>query len=362
MLDLASLLKYAGDMEASDVHIAVGLPPMLRVHGKLIPTNYPKMTASDTLEILLKIVSPIQREHFEQEGEIDLSVTIPSTGRYRVNAYKQKGCITLAFRLVDMSIPKPEELMIPETLLDLCQEKKGLIIVSGPSGSGKSTVLASLIDHINSTRETNIITIEDPIEYLHNHNKSIINQREVGLDTVSYSKGLMSALKEDPDIIQLGMLPDDKVAKHAFIAAQTGRLIFTSMYTQGVVETIESIISLFDPIEQVQARHQLSRCLKAVVTRQLCDGTEGNGRVAVYGIMRVNNQIRSLIKEGKLDELDQVIEASDSEDMFTMDKSLKYMLSNGTISPETAIKHASDTESMEEWVRRQSQLSTGWQG
>lgn len=347
MLDLTALLKYADENHASDVHIAVGVSPKIRVHGRLQSTNFQKMSASDTLEVLLAIITPHQRERFEKDGEIDISVSISGAGRYRVNAYKQRGSITLAFRLVDMQIPDPADLAIPESVLNLCQKRRGLIIVSGPSGSGKSTVLASMIDQINESRDANIITLEDPIEYLHQHKRSIVNQREIGLDTKSTLKGLDSALKEDPDVIQIGTLDDYNVARKVFMASQTGRLIFSTMYTSSVVDTIEAIVALFPPYDQEQARHQLANSIRAVITRQLCDTADGTGRVPAYGIMVADNQIRNLIKKGEYDAIESVMKESSDKGMITMDESLYELFEKGIISRNTAISNASDQEDME---------------
>lgn len=348
MVDLTSLLKYAETEKASDVHIIVGASPKIRVHGRLKSTNYPKLTPSDTLEAFLSIVNPAQRDRFESAGEIDLSVSIPGAGRFRVNAYKQRGSISLTFRLVDMQIPDPSELMIPQSVLNLCEKKKGLVIISGPSGSGKSTLLASMIDKINEVREANIITLEDPIEYLHSHKTSVVNQREIGFDTESYAAGLTAALKEDADVIQIGELTDSRIAAEVFRAAQTGRLIFTSMYTTGIVETIEAVIGLFPEYQQEMARGHLASCLRAVITRQLCEGKDGTTRVPAYGILFMNNSIREKIRKGRYEDIMEDVVNNRDKGMITMDESLLELYRSELIDHATAIALSQDSEHMEE--------------
>ncbi len=348
MLDLNALLKYAGENGASDIHITVGVSPLIRVSGKLRPTPFQRMTTADTLEVFLGIVSPIQRDKFENAGEIDLSVSIPGAGRYRVNAYKQRGSITLALRLVEMEIPDPQMLMIPDVVLDLCNKHRGLIIISGPSGSGKSTLMASMIDRINEVRQACIVTLEDPIEYLHSHKNSIVSQREIGLDTASYLTGLGAALREDADVISLSTLPDEEVATRTFRAAQTGRLIFSAMYTTGIVETIDSIIALFPEYQQEMARNQLASCLRAVVTRQLCDGVGEGERIPAYGIMLNNKKIASYIRSGQTLKIMDVVRESSDQGMISMDDSLFDLCRRGLISSATTLALSIDQESMEE--------------
>jgi len=352
MLDITEFLKYAEKEKASDVHITVGASPRIRVHGKLITTNYPRMTAADTLDIFLKIVNPQQRDRFETLGEIDVSVSIPGAGRYRVNAFKQRGSITLSFRLVDMEIPGADMLMIPEPVIELCYKKRGLVIVSGPSGSGKSTLSAALLDIINENREANIITIEDSIEYLHSHKQSIINQREIGFDTQSFESGLSAALKEDADIISISSLPNEAIAYQTFMAAQMGHLIFTQMYTLGLSETIEAIIGLFPEYKQEMARSQLAACLRAVVTRQLCEGIGGNRRIPAYGVMLINNKIRTLIREGNFSAITEVVEEEKESGMISMDDSLLDLYKRGLIDRGVALALCHDQEAMMDKINR----------
>lgn len=348
MIDIRELLKMAASEDASDVHISVGAAPRLRIHGNLLTTNYPKMTPADTLEMLLSLVNPEQREKFEQDGEIDLSVSIPDAGRFRVNAYKQRGSITLALRIVDMDIPDASQLSIPDQVMDLCNRHRGLIIVTGPSGSGKSTVLAAMIDRINSTRSCNIITLEDPIEYLHSHKMSVVNQREIGLDVNSYEHALKSALREDPDILQVSTLDTAENVSTALMAAETGKLIFSSMYTSGAADTIENLVDLFPEHKQSAARNRLASALRAVISRQLVTCKDGSERAAAYEILLVDNSVRSVIRGGENERLEEIMRAGGSKGMITMDQSLTSLYKAGKIDRQTAVTAARDQESMEE--------------
>ena len=345
MLDIFELLKQAAGQDASDVHISVGVSPRFRIHGELVATNFQKMTPSDTLEILLNLMNHEQREIFEEEGEIDLSVSIPKAGRYRVNAYKQRGSITLALRLVDMEIPDAASLHIPDEVMNLCNEKRGLIIVTGPSGSGKSTVIASLIDRINKTRACNIITLEDPIEYLHQHNMSMVNQREIGLDAKKYETALASALKQDPDVLQIGNPKNEEQATQMLMAAETGRLVFSSMYSMSAVETIENLIDIYPESRRVPARNRLANSLKAIVSRQLLISTDGV-RIPAYEVMIVDNKIRDIIRSGDIYQVEDCIIAGKNRGMITMDDYLFKLCKEGRISRAEAVSAARDQENM----------------
>lgn len=352
MLDLNALLEYATEHGATDIHISVGISPQMRVHGRLVPTNFPKMTAGDTLAVFLSFVNPQQRDRFEEKGEIDISVSSQSRNRYRVNAYKQRGSITLAIRLMGKEIPSPEFLAIPQSVLDICEQKKGLVIVSGPSGSGKSALLASLIDRINNTRRANIITIEDPIEYLHQHKNSIVNQREIGLDTESYKSALSAALKEDPDVIQIGALPNAEIAMSTFSAAAAGRLIFTTMHTVGIYDTLESIQGLFASYQQEQARIAMASSLNAIVSRQLCETKDGSGRIAAYGVMKMNRNIRLAIRKGDFESVMDIVRDNQAKGMMSIDDSLYELFKKDLITERTAISQSGDPELMMEKIER----------
>lgn len=349
MLDLTSLLEYAAKENASDVLITVGASPKIRVHGKLLSTNFSKVTVAETLETLLDVVTVEQRERFEAEGELDLSVSLPNLGRYRVNAYKQRGSISLAFRLVDGEIPDLYSLGMTEQAIEICDAKRGLVIVSGPSGSGKSTLIAAMIDRINSERETNIITLEDPIEYLHQHKNSLVNQREIGLDTTSYSKGLKAALKEDPDVLFVDNIPGPEVVEDMFLAAETGRLVITSMYTTSVVDTIHALVSMFPKEQQEQVRVRLAGCVRAIISRQLCEAIGDSPVVPAYGILIASSSVRKLLKENDLLGIKALMESGENG-MTTLDQSLVRLYENGEITQKCAVNHATDPE----WVAEQT--------
>ena len=228
---IEDILKDAKDAGASDVHLTVGIPPKMRVNGDLITMNYSKMMPGDTLDILISILTDGQREKFEERGEFDFSFSIPHLGRYRVNAYKQRGSVAMAFRLVGTQIPSPESLGVPESVVELYQRKRGLILVTGPTGSGKSTTLAAIIDKVNNNRDAHVITLEDPIEYLHQHKMAMVNQREMGLDSNSYANALRAALREDPDVILVGEMRDFETISVAITAAETGHLVLSTLHT-----------------------------------------------------------------------------------------------------------------------------------
>lgn len=346
MFELNELLRTAIGEGATDVHITVGASPKFRIHGRLQTSRYPKPTASDTLGLLLDLMNPDQREVFERDGEIDLSITIPQAGRCRVNAYKQKNTITLAFRVVDMEIPNAGDLGLPDHIMDLCNEKSGLVLVTGPAGSGKSTVLAAMIDRINSTREMNIITLEDPIEYLHPHKMSHVNQREIGRDTASYERAIRAALREDPDIIEIGELPDGESAFTAMKAAESGRLVMSSMYTAGAVETIEALVDMFAEPRQKYARIKLAEVLKAVISRQLVPNADDSARIPAYEVLYATNLVRNYIREGQCASLRDVMKTQKECGMVTMDEYLTELYHAGKISKESVLQYARDPETV----------------
>ncbi len=345
MLDIYALLHQASVEHASDVHISVGAFPKFRIHGELVNTNFPRMTPSDTLEVLLNLMNPEQREKFDEDGEIDLSVSIPEAGRFRVNAYKQRGSISLTLRLVDMEIPDAETLNIPKEVMDLCTEKRGLILVTGPSGSGKSTVIASMVDRINATRACNIITLEDPIEYLHSHKMSIVNQREIGLDVKDYETAMAAALRQDPDVLEISQLTNSTEVRQALMAAETGRLVFSSMYTLSAVETVENLIDLFPEQQRIQGRNRIANALKATISRQLLVTTDGE-RIPAYEILLVDNQVREIIRHGDIYTLFELMKKNHDKGMITMDESVLELYRKGLIPRNEALQAASDQEAL----------------
>jgi len=305
-LILEKILSVARAAGASDVHLAAGIPPRMRVDGELTSMDFSRMLSADTLDILLGIVPQVQRERFEGSGEFDFAISCGG-GRCRVHAYKEKGNIALALRLMNEKILSLEELGAPESVIQLCGLSQGLVLVSGPSGSGKSALLAALIDRINNTRNAHIITLEDPIEYLHPHKRSVVSQREIGVDSRDYASALRAALREDPDVILMGELCGCEAVSAAVTAAEMGHLIFCAVSAVGVVNTIGSVTDCFPLQQQPQIRARAASVLEAVVSRRLVPA-EGGKRAAAYEMLHAEQKARSLIREGNYAELDAMLE------------------------------------------------------
>lgn len=347
MLTIEEILRTAGAAEASDVHITVGVPPKMRVHGKLLTMDYPKLLPADTQNMAGQILTEAQMKNFNEVGEFDMSFSIPQLGRYRVNVYKQRGSVALAFRLVATQVPSPEKLGVPNSVIDLYQRKRGLVLVTGPTGSGKSTTLAAIIDKINNCRDAHVITLEEPIEYLHQHKRAVVNQREVGLDTESYANALRAALREDPDVILVGEMRDLETISVAITAAETGHLVLSTLHTLGAASTIDRVIDVFPPHQQQQVRVQLADMLEAVISQQLLPTADGKGRVAAFEVMHANNAVRNLIREGKAHQLNSVMQTNRKMGMMTMDDAIYQLYYDGKIDRENAIQFAQAPEAME---------------
>lgn len=346
MESIANMLQKAKEAGASDLHITVGIPPKMRVNGKLITMDYPKILPADSLEVCLEIMNEKQRTIFEERGEYDMSFSIPNLGRYRVNAYKQRGSVALALRLVGTQVPSAEELGVPDSVIDLYQKKRGLVLVTGPTGSGKSTTLAAIIDKINNNREAHVITLEDPIEYLHQHKLAMVNQREVGLDTMTYANALRAALREDPDVILVGEMRDYETISVAITAAETGHLVLSTLHTIGAASTVDRIIDVFPPHQQQQIRVQFANVLEAVISQQLIPTADGKGRVAAFEVMHANHAVRNLIREGKSHQLLSVMQTNRKIGMITMDEAIMQLYRDGKISSDMAIQFAQEQETM----------------
>lgn len=345
-LSVEEILSKAKEAGASDVHITVGIPPKMRINGKLITMEGAKLLPADTMEIAIHVMNEKQRQHFEEYGEVDMSFAIAGEGRYRVNIYKQRGSIAMAFRLVGTDIPTPESLGVPESVVDLYQKKRGLVLVTGPTGSGKSTTLASIIDTINNHREAHVITLEDPIEYLHQHKKSIVNQREIGLDSNNYARALRAALREDPDVILVGEMRDFETISTAITAAETGHLVFSTLHTIGAASTVDRIIDVFPPHQQQQIRVQFANVLEAVISQQLIPTVDGKGRVAAFEVLHNNTAVRNLIREGKTHQLTSIMQTNRKAGMMTMDDALAQLYMEMKIDREMALQFAQDPESI----------------
>lgn len=347
MSQIQEILMQAKKAGASDVHITVGLQPKMRVNGKLITMDFPKMLPPDTLEVIVDIMTEKQRTIFEERGEYDMSFSIPQVGRYRVNAYKQRGSVAIAFRLVGTKVPSPESLGVPSSVVDLYNRKRGLVLVTGPTGSGKSTTLAAIIDKINNNLEAHVITLEDPIEYLHQHKMAMVNQREIGLDSNNYANALRAALREDPDVILVGEMRDLETISVAITAAETGHLVLSTLHTIGAASTVDRIIDVFPPHQQQQIRVQLANVLEAVVSQTLIPTADGIGRVAAFEVMHSNHAVRNLIREGKSHQLTSIMQTNRKLGMITMDEALTQLYYERKITREDAVQFAQDPDSMD---------------
>ena len=350
MVTIEELMIIASKSKASDVHITVGIPPKMRVNGELINMNFPTLMPEDTKNIIGPILDLRHKEILDENGEVDFSFSIQNIGRCRVNVFKQRGSMAAALRLVGTSIPKPEELTIPESVVEIYRKKRGLVLVTGPTGSGKSTTLASLIDVINEKTSSHVITLEDPIEYLHQHKNSMVNQREIGLDTHSYSNALRVALREDPDVILVGDLRDIETVSIAITAAETGHLVLSTLHTNGAVNTIERIIDIFPPHQQQQIKVQLANVLEAVISQQLIPTADNKNRVAAFEVMHSTAVIKNLIREGKTDKIPEAIAGEKDSGMQTMDEAIFKLYLEGLINSESAINFSRDSVTMSDKV------------
>ena len=346
MPNIEEILRVANDAKASDVHITVGIPPKMRVFGKLITMDYSPLGPTDTDALVRQIMTEEQYATFKKRGELDMSFSISDVGRYRVNAYQQRGSSALAFRLVGTEIPSPEVLGVPTSVVDLYDRKRGLILVTGPTGSGKSTTLAAIINKVNENRAAHVITLEDPIEYLHQHRKAMVNQREIGMDTQSYANALRAALREDPDVILVGEMRDYETISIAITAAETGHLVLSTLHTIGAASTVDRVIDVFPPHQQQQIRVQFANVLEAVISQQLIPIRDGAGRVAAFEVMHANHAVRNLIREGKSHQLVSVMQTNRKMGMITMDDSIAQLYYEGKISRDMAIQFAVDPENM----------------
>ncbi len=346
-VDFAGVLKRMVEVRASDVHLSPGVPPALRVRGRITPLDdHPALTPQDTREIVYSILNDSQRKRFENELQLDFAYAIPNVARYRVNCFFQRGAISAAFRLIPTEILSLDSLGLPNVLEEFCRKPRGFVLMTGPTGSGKSTSLASMVDLINGEREEHILTIEDPIEFLHTHKKCIVNQREVGADAIDFSSALKSALREDPDVILVGEMRDLETISTALTAAETGHLVFATLHTQSTAQTVDRIIDVFPPHQQQQVRMQLSIALQGIVTQQLLPTADGSGRVVACEVLVPTPAIRNLIREGKTHQIYSALQTSASVGMQTMDSHLAQLVRMGKISPAMAEQRASIPEEL----------------
>lgn len=347
------LLVRAVQERASDIFITAGSPIMFKTNGEIHPSDDFRMMPKDTaliIEEIFRLSGSQAYDEYLKTGDCDFSFSLPGVGRFRINAFRQRNSMAAVIRVVQLSLTDTEKLGIPPAVLELYKKTKGLILVTGPAGSGKSTTLASLINLINSRRNCHILTLEDPIEYLHNHKMSIVNQREVENDTTSYAKALRAALRQSPDVILVGEMRDHETTSIALTAAETGHLILSTLHTVGAAKTIDRIIDVFPPNQQQQVRIQLSTVLQAVISQQLLPSSAQGGRVAVFEVMIVNSAIRSLIRESKTHQLDTLIHAGAASGMQSMDFSLAEAVKAGGISREDAFTFCVNPDVLSKYI------------
>lgn len=342
------MLRDAMEQNVSDIFVVPGLPLSFKQGGHIDPEPMEVMTPKDTEVFLSEIYALAGHRSMDRlmnTGDDDFSFSLVGVSRFRVNAYKQRGSLAAVIRVVTFDLPQPEDLGLPELLLKLADRKKGMVLVTGPAGSGKSTTLACIIDRINNTRNAHVITLEDPIEYLHRHKKSIVSQREISTDTESYVTALRASLRQAPDVILLGELRDHETIATAMTAAETGHLVIATLHTKGAVNTIDRIVDAFPSQQQSQVRTQLSMVLRAVISQQLLPGQEG-GLVPAFELMTMNSAIRSMIRECKTYQVDNELRTSGAEGMLAMDQSILNLYRSGKITRETALDYADNPDQM----------------
>ncbi len=338
MATLYDFLKMMIEKGASDLHITTGSPPRLRIDGKLVPIDHPPLTPTDTKTLCYSILTDAQKHRFEENNELDLSFGVKGLSRFRANIFMQRGAVAGAFRTIPFSIRTFQDLGLPEIVNELVKKPRGLILVTGPTGSGKTTTLAAMIDRINSERYEHIITIEDPIEYLHPHKKCLVNQREVTADTASFHDALRYILRQDPDVVLIGEMRDLETIEAALRVSETGHLTLATLHTNSAVQTINRIIDVFPPHQQDQVRVQLSFVLEGIIAQQLIPRKDGRGRVLAVEILVPNPAIRNLIREDKVHQIYSMMQTGQSKyGMQTMNQSLYELYSRGRISYEDAI-------------------------
>ena len=336
------LLEQMVARNASDLHVTTDTPPVIRVRGELQRLDsYEPLTAEDTQQLLYRILSSERQKHLEIKRQLDFSHSIPGLARFRVNVYFQRESVAAAFRLIPQELKTLEELGIPASLRELAEKPRGIVLVTGPTGSGKSTTLAALIDEINRNRSEHILTVEDPIEFLHRHKRCIVNQREIGPDATSFSEALKAALREDPDVILVGEMRDLETISTALTAAETGHLVFGTLHTQSAPSTIDRIIDVFPPEQQEQVRIMIAMSLQGVVTQTLLPSADGQGRVPALEILLPDDAVRNLIRQGKVEQIYSVMQTNTSKGMQTMEQSLADLIQRRVVTVEDGLSRSS---------------------
>ncbi|HEZ0759005.1 TPA: type IV pilus twitching motility protein PilT [Neisseria meningitidis] len=345
-MQITDLLAFGAKNKASDLHLSSGISPMIRVHGDMRRINLPEMSAEEVGNMVTSVMNDHQRKIYQQNLEVDFSFELPNVARFRVNAFNIGRGPAAVFRTIPSTVLSLEELEAPSIFQKIAESPRGMVLVTGPTGSGKSTTLAAMINYINETQPAHILTIEDPIEFVHQSKKSLINQRELHQHTLSFANALRSALREDPDVILVGEMRDPETIGLALTAAETGHLVFGTLHTTGAAKTVDRIVDVFPAGEKEMVRSMLSESLTAVISQNLLKTHDGNGRVASHEILIANPAVRNLIRENKITQINSVLQTGQASGMQTMDQSLQSLVRQGLIAPEVARRRAQNSESM----------------
>lgn len=345
-MQITDLLAFGAKNKASDLHLSSGISPMIRVHGDMRRINLPEMSAEEVGNMVTSVMNDHQRKIYQQNLEVDFSFELPNVARFRVNAFNIGRGPAAVFRTIPSTVLSLEELKAPSIFQKIAESPRGMVLVTGPTGSGKSTTLAAMINYINETQPAHILTIEDPIEFVHQSKKSLINQRELHQHTLSFANALRSALREDPDVILVGEMRDPETIGLALTAAETGHLVFGTLHTTGAAKTVDRIVDVFPAGEKEMVRSMLSESLTAVISQNLLKTHDGNGRVASHEILIANPAVRNLIRENKITQINSVLQTGQASGMQTMDQSLQSLVRQGLIAPEVARRRAPNSESM----------------
>lgn len=345
-MQITDLLAFGAKNKASDLHLSSGISPMIRVHGDMRRINLPEMSAEEVGNMVTSVMNDHQRKIYQQNLEVDFSFELPNVARFRVNAFNIGRGPAAVFRTIPSTVLSLEELKAPSIFQKIAESPRGMVLVTGPTGSGKSTTLAAMINYINETQPAHILTIEDPIEFVHQSKKSLINQRELHQHTLSFANALRSALREDPDVILVGEMRDPETIGLALTAAETGHLVFGTLHTTSAAKTVDRIVDVFPAGEKEMVRSMLSESLTAVISQNLLKTHDGNGRVASHEILIANPAVRNLIRENKITQINSVLQTGQASGMQTMDQSLQSLVLQGLIAPEVARRRAQNSESM----------------
>jgi twitching motility protein PilT len=350
---LSQLLKTLIDQEGTDLHISTNIPPILRIHGSLVPMKMPPLTPNETKQLCYSVLTDAQKHRFEEDLEIDFSFSLRGLARFRANVYNQRGAVAGAFRTIPHQIPPMEKLGLPSIVAKVCEKPRGLVLVTGPTGSGKSTTLAAMVDKINNDRRCHILTIEDPIEYMHHHKKCLVNQREINSDTHSFNSALRAALRQDPDVVLIGEMRDLETMETAITIAETGHLTFATLHTNSAPETINRLVDAFPAHQQAQVRAQLSLALEAIFCQSLLPNLQRNGRTLVMEVLIPNSAVRNLIREDKIHQIYSAMQTGQGRHgMQTFNQALATAYFNKKISYDTAMSATSHREELTDMIKR----------